>query len=184
MPYDPPPYLAELTLAEIAQEMAQRKLPPVETWAPARLGESHMRIAADGTWYHEGGPIRRPAMVRAFSSLLTRDQAGQHWLISPVEKLSIEVDDAAFIATDCVAKTGEIAFRLNTDELVLAGPGHGLRAAGDPETPAIYLHVRRGCEARLNRSTYSQLAEIALETSGDDWLVTSQGEIFSLIASG
>ncbi|MEM6267486.1 MAG: DUF1285 domain-containing protein, partial [Pseudomonadota bacterium] len=101
MPYDPPPYLAELTLAEIAQEMAQRKLPPVETWAPARLGESHMRIAADGTWYHEGGPIRRPAMVRAFSSLLTRDQAGQHWLISPVEKLSIEVDDAAFIATDC-----------------------------------------------------------------------------------
>ena len=184
MPYEPPPYLAELTLAEIAEQVAARKLPPVEGWAPTKIGESHMRIAADGTWYHDGGVISRPAMVRAFSGLLTRDEAGQHWLVSPFEKLSIEVDDAAFIAVDCVQRDGEIAFRLNTDELVVAGPEHALRAAGDPETPAIYLHVRRGCEARLNRSTYAQLAEIAMETSGDDWLVTSQGAIFSLIAAG
>ncbi len=184
MPYDPPPYLEELTLAQIAEEVASRNIPPVETWSPAHIGDSNMRIAADGTWYHEGGIIHRPAMVRAFSSLLIRDDAGQHWLQTPVEKLSIEVDDAAFIATDCVAKTGEIALRLNTDELILVGPDHALRATGDPETPAIYLHVRRGCEARLNRSTYAQLAEIAIETSGDDWLVTSQGAIFSLISSG
>jgi len=83
-----------------------------------------------------------------------------------------------------VLRDGEIDFRLNTHELVVAGPDNALRAAGDPETPAIYLHVRRGCEARLNRSTYAQLAEIAMETSGDDWLVTSQGAIFSLIACG
>lgn len=184
MPYEPPPYLAELTLAEIAEQVAARKLPPVEGWAPQKVGESHMRIGADGTWYHEGDPIHRDAMVRAFSGLLTRDDAGQHWLVTPFEKLSIEVDDAAFIATDCVMRDGEIAFRLNTDDLVVAGPEHALRAAGDPETPAIYLHVRRGCEARLNRSTYAQLAEIALETSGDDWMVTSQGAIFSLISSG
>ncbi|MEM9501547.1 MAG: DUF1285 domain-containing protein [Pseudomonadota bacterium] len=184
MPYEPPPYLAELTLAEIAQQVAARKLPPVEGWAPQRIGDSHMRIAHDGTWYHEGGPIRRDAMVRAFSGLLTRDGAAQHWLVTPFEKLSIEVDDAAFIATDCVLRGGDIAFRLNTDELVVAGPDNALRAAGDPDTPAIYLHVRRDCEARLNRSTYAQLAEIALDTSGDDLanglMVTSQGAIFSL----
>jgi hypothetical protein len=189
MPYEPPPYLAELTLAEIAEQVAQRKLPPVEGWAPQKSGDSEMRIAADGTWYHEGDPIRRPAMVRAFAGLLTRDAngpegRGQHWLVTPFEKLTIEVEDAAFIAVDCVAKDGDLAFRLNTDELVIAGPDNRLRVAGDPDTPAIYLHVRRGCEARLNRSTYTQLAEIALETGGaeesGDWIVSSQGAIFSL----
>lgn len=182
MPYEPPPYLAELTLAQIAEQVALRKLPPVEGWAPAKVGDSQMRIAADGTWLHEGDPIRRPAMVRAFSGLLTRDEAGLHWLVTPFEKLSIEVEDAAFIATDCVRKDGDLAFRINTDELVIAGPDNPLRVAGDPDTPAIYLHVRRGCEARLNRSTYTQLAEIALETNGDDWIVSSQGALFSLKA--
>lgn len=185
MPYEPPPYLAELTLAEIAEQVAQRKLPPVEGWAPEKIGDSYMRIAPDGTWFHEGSPIRRPAMVRAFSGLLTRDDAAQHWLVTPFEKLSIEVDDAAFVAVDCVLRDGEIAFRLNTDELVVAGPDHAIRTAGDPDTPAIYLHVRRGCEARLNRSTYEQLVQIAMDTSGDDiekgLMVTSQGAIFSLI---
>lgn len=180
MPYEPPPYLAELSLAEIAAQVEQRKLPPVENWAPQKLGDSFMRIAADGTWYHEGGPIRRPAMVRAFSGLLTRDEAGQHWLVTPFEKLTIEVDDAAFIAVDCAQKSGDLAFRLSTDDLVVAGPDNQLRIAGDPDTPAIYLHVRRGLEARLNRSTYAQLAEIALETGGDDWIVSSQGALFSL----
>ena len=182
MPYEPPPYLAELTLAEIADQVAARKLPPVEGWAPQQTGDSSMRIAADGTWYHEGDPIRRDAMVRAFSGLLIRDEESQHWLVTPFEKLSIEVDDAAFIAVDCVHKEGEIALRLNTDELVVAGPDNALRVAGDPDTPAIYLHVRRGLEARLNRSTYTQLAEIALKTGGDAWIVTSQGAIFSLQA--
>lgn len=180
MPYEPPPYLAELSLAEIASQVEQRKLPPVENWDPQKLGDSFMRIASDGTWYHEGDPIRRPAMVRAFSGLLTRDEAGQHWLVTPLEKLSIEVDDAAFIAVDCVSKGGDLAFRLNTDDLVVAGPENRLRIAGDRDTPAIYLHVRRGLEARLNRSTYAQLADIALETGGDDWIVSSQGALFSL----
>lgn len=184
MPYEPPPYLAELTLAQIAEQVAQRKLPPVEGWAPAQIGESRMRIAADGSWYHEGGLIRREAMVRAFSGLLTRDEAQQHWLVTPFEKLAIQVEDAAFMAVDCVQSEGEIAFRLNTDDLVVAGPDNALRVAGDPETPAIYLHVRRGCEARLNRSTYAQLIEIALDAAGGDLAgglaVTSLGTAFSL----
>lgn len=183
MPYQPPPNLAGLTLAEIAALVADRKLPPLESWAPQQMGDSHMVIAADGTWFHEGGEIRRDAMVRAFASLLTRDDAGHHWLVTPVEKLGIEVEDAAFIATDCVRRGDALVFRLNTDDIVIAGPDHALRVAGDADNPAAYLHVRRGCEARLNRSTWAQLAEIAVAEGAEDkgWQVTSQGATFSLL---
>ncbi len=179
MVYTPPPELAGLSLAQIAEQVEARKLPPVERWTPQDEGDSGMRIAADGTWYHDGSPIRREAMVRAFSGLLTRDENGAYWLVTPFQKLSIEVEDACFIATDVSQAEGDLAFRLNTDELVVAGPDNRIRASGDPDSPALYLHVRRGCEARLNRSTYEQLARIALER-GDDWTVTSGGETFSL----
>lgn len=183
MPYEPPPHLAGLTLAEIAALVEARQLPPVESWSPQHVGESHMVIAADGTWFHEGGVIRREAMVRAFGSLLTRDDAGHHWLVTPVEKLSIEVEDAAFIATDCVRAEDALAFRLNTDELVIAGPEHPLRVAGTTDNPALYLSVRRGCEARLNRSTWAQLAEIALAEGADakGWRIASRGVDFALL---
>lgn len=180
MPYEPPPHLAELSLAEIAEQVAARKLPPVESWDPQKVTDSFMRIAADGTWYHQCDPIKREAMVRAFAGLLTRDEAGEHWLVTPFERSAIEVEDGAFIAVDAARREGGLAFRLNTDELVIAGTENRLRAAGDAETPALYLHVRRGCEARLNRSTYQQLADIALE-EGDDWTVASMGETFSLL---
>jgi hypothetical protein len=180
MPYDPPPELAALSLPELAEAVASRKLPPLDQWTPVEQGDSHMRIAADGRWYHEGGEITRPAMIRAFASLLMRDDSGAHWLVTPFQKLSIEVEDAAFVATDMVEKEGALAFRLNTDDLVLVGPEHSLRAAGDPDVPAIYLAVRHNCEARLNRSTYAQLADHAL-TRDDDWTVESQGVRFSLI---
>ncbi len=183
MPYEPPPYLAGLTLAEIAELVAQRKLPPVEGWAPQQSGDSKMQIAADGTWFHEGGVIRREAMVRAFAGLLTRDADDQYWLVTPFEKLTIEVEDAAFIAVDCVRADDALAFRLNTDDIVIAGPEHPLRAAGDAENPALYLDVRRRCEARLNRSTWAQLADIALAEGADRnrWQVTSQGATFGLL---
>jgi hypothetical protein len=179
MPYEPPPEIAALTLAELAEAVAARKLPPVERWAPAEVGDSHMEISADGTWLHEGGVITRPAMVRAFASLLKRDDEG-HWLVTPMQKLRVAVEDAPFVATDVTEKDGALAFRLNTDEIVIAGPEHALAARGDTQTPALYLAVRRGCEARLNRSTYEQLAQIAL-ARGDDWQVVSQGEAFSLV---
>jgi len=166
MPYDPPPELAALSLAEIADLVAARRLPPVAQWSPAQSGDSEMRIMADGRWFHQGGEIRRPAMIRAFSTLLSRDPDGQHWLVTPHEKLSIAVEDAAFIAVDVKregeAADGALAFRLNTDEFVIAGPDHPLVARGTVEAPALYLGVRHGCEARLNRSTWAQLAELAL----------------------
>jgi hypothetical protein len=139
-----------------------------------------MRIAADGRWFHEGSPLTRPAMVRAFASLLVRDADGRHWLVTPECRQSITVDDAAFVAVDMQVRDGALAFRLNTDELVVAGSDHPLRAAGTLETPAIYLAIRHGCEARLDRSTWLQLAEHALAV-GDGTTVASQGARFALV---
>ncbi len=179
MPYEPPPDLAGLTLGEIAALAEARKLPPVDRWRPEHTGDSLMRIAADGRWFHDGGEITRPAMVRAFSSLLWRDETGQHWLVTPQEKQSVAVEDAAFVATDVVRQGDALAFRLNTDDTVIAGPDHPIVARGDPDTPALYLAVRHGAEARLNRSTYAQLAELALESG--ELAVTSQGARFPLV---
>ena len=179
MPYEPPPDLAGMSLLDIAKAVEQRKLPPIENWNPAETADSHMRIAADGSWFHESRPLSRPAMVRAFASLLVRDAEGRHWLVTPECRQSIAVEDAAFLAVDMQAREGALAFRLNTDELVVAGPDHPLRAAGDRDTPAIYLAVRHGCEARLDRSTWLQLARHALDT-GDGTSVASQGATFPL----
>ncbi len=179
MPYVPPPDLAELSLSEIAALAQARKLPPVGQWQPAQTSDSLMRIAADGRWYHDGGEIRRPAMVRAFSSLLVRDDSGAHWLVTPYEKQAISVDDAAFIAIDVKQEDGALVFRLNTDDFVVAGPEHPIIARGDRDTPALYVTVRHGTEARLNRSTYAQLIEIALEST--DLTVISQDQVFSLV---
>ena len=181
MPYEPPPDLAGLSLADIAEAVAARRLLPVANWAPEAVGESHMRIAADGSWWHEGGRISRPAMIRAFAALLIRDPAGQHWLVTPHQKLAIEVEDAAFTAVDCVARDGTLAFRLDTDELVVAGSDHPLQMRGSGDAPAVYLAVRNGCEARLDRSTWLQLAEIAL-AQGEGSAVTSGEARFSLLA--
>jgi len=177
MPYVPPPELATLSLAEIAGLAAARKLPPVEQWNPATTSDSLMVIKADGRWFHDGGEIRRPAMIRAFSSLLRRDATGQHWLVTPHERQAIAVEDAAFLATDVAYREGALVFRLNTDDTVVAGPDHPLTARGDPDLPALYLAVRHGTEARINRSTWLQLVELA----GDDLTVFSQGARFSLV---
>jgi uncharacterized protein len=178
MPYDAPPDLASLSLEEIARLVETRGLPPVEQWSPQHVGDSRMRIAADGRWYHDGSVIRRPAMVRAFASLLWRDEQGQHWLVTPYEKQAIAVEDAAFIATDVKQAGDALAFRLNTDDLVIAGPDHPIVARGSLDEPAIYLAVRHRTEARLNRSTWAQLAEIALDHDAAE--VTSLGMTFPL----
>lgn len=180
VPYEPTPELAGLSLAQIAAAVAARKLPPVATWQPQHIGESHMRIAADGSWWHEGSPITRPAMIRAFASLLVRDAEGRHWLVTPQQKLAIAVEDAALRAVDCVEREGALAFMLNTDEPVVADADHPLIARGSAEMPALYIVVRNGCEARLDRSTWLQLAEIAL-AQGDGSYVASAGESFSLL---
>ena len=177
MPYEPPPELAALSLAQIAELAAARKLPPVDQWDPPVSADSLMQIKPDGRWFHNGGEIKRPAMIRAFASLLRRDADGQHWLVTPHEKQSIVVDDAAFVAVDVVRQGEALVFRLNTDDDVIAGPDHPLIARGSAELPAIYLAVRHGTQARVGRSTWLQLVELA----DPELSVTSQGARFSLV---
>ena len=176
----PPSDIAGLTLAEIAQAAAERRLPPVAQWNPPHCGNSAMRIARDGTWFHQGEPIRRPAMVRLFASLLRREPDGRHVLVTPVEKLEIEVEDAPFVAVEAKSE-GEgrdrrLAFRLNTDEPVIAGPDHALRMIdGRP-----YLTVRAGLEAALARPVYYEMAELALSEGGNPPGLWSNGVFFPL----
>ena len=181
MPYSPPPELATLDLASIAQLVAERKLPPVDQWHPSKTGDSEMHITADGRWFHQGGEIRRPAMVRAFSSLLRREADGSYHLVTPQERLAITVEDAPFIAVECL-RGGEgpkstFAFRLNTDDLVIAGPEHRIKAR-----PFPYLHVRGNLWAKLSRPVYYELAEIALEENPDAPGIWSSGVYFPLEA--
>lgn len=179
MPYDAPD-LAALNLADIAELVAARKLPPVESWQPEHSGDSEMRIAADGKWYHQGGEITRPAMVRAFSSLLRRDADGKYWLVTPQQRLSIKVDDAPFVAVEMQSEgEGEkrsLAFRLNSDDLVVAGAEHAIDLRDD----LPYLHVRNGLWAKLSRSAYYELAEIALSESPETPRVWSNGVRFAV----
>jgi uncharacterized protein len=183
MPYDAPD-LARLSLAEIAELVVARKLPPVESWQPEHSGDSEMRIASDGKWYHQGGEVTRPAMIRAFSSLLRRDNNCSHWLVTPQQRLSIKVEDAPFVAVEMQSegegKNRSLAFRLNSDDLVVAGPEHVIELRGD----LPYLHVRYGLWAKLARSVYYELAEIALAESPDAPCVWSNGIEFPIGAPG
>jgi hypothetical protein len=142
-----------------------------------------MRIARDGTWYHEGSPIGRPAMVRLFSTILRREPDGSYVLVTPVEKLDIEVEDAPFVAVEMKSE-GEgrdrsLAFRLNTGDLVVAGPEHPLRFAAGEEGPRPTLHVRGRLEALVARSVYYELVELAL-AEGEPPGVWSGGAFFPL----
>ncbi|GAA4819782.1 DUF1285 domain-containing protein [Sphingosinicella ginsenosidimutans] len=175
----PPDDLAGLDLAEIARLAEARRLPPVAQWNPAHCGHSGMRIARDGTWFHEGRPIRRPAMVRLFSTILRREPDGSHVLVTPVEKLTIDVEDAAFLAvemkSDGEGRDRTLAFRLNTGDMVVAGRDHPLRLGSRP-----YLAVRAGLEALIARPVYYELAEIALAGDSAPPGVWSDGAFFAL----
>jgi len=160
-----------------------RPLPPVDRWHPTEAIDSKMRIDAAGRWWHDGSPIDRPAMVRAFSTLLLRDAAGQHWLMTPQCRQAIVVEDAPFLAIDVKAQDGALHFRLNTGDRVVAGPDHPLRLAGTADSPALYLAVRHGCEARLDRSTWLQLADLAEADADGTVHVTSNGARFALGAA-
>lgn len=159
-------------------------LPPVERWNPAYCGDSLMRIARDGTWSHAGAPIRRPALVRLFSTILRKDDDG-FMLVTPAEKLSIAVEDVPFLA---VLMRGEgkdreqsLIFTTNVGDELTAGPKHPLRFTPDPKTsaPIPYLHVRGGLEARVARPVYYDLVERAVEQGGALG-VWSGGDFFAL----
>jgi hypothetical protein len=181
---EPPADLAGLSLAEIARLAAARKLPPVASWNPSHCGDSAMRIARDGIWYHEGSPIGRPAMVRLFSTILRREPDGGFVLVTPVEKLTIEVEDAPFVAVELKSEgegTGRsLAFRLNTGDFVVADCEHELRFEAREEGPLPYLHVRDGLDAAVARPVYYELAELAIAEAADPLGLWSAGAFFQM----
>ena len=181
---EPPADLSGLSLERIAQLAAERKLPPVESWNPDHCGDSAMRIARDGTWYHEGSPIGRPAMVRLFSTILRREEDGGYVLVTPVEKLSIEVEDAPFVAVELKSegkgRGRSLAFRLNTGDLIVAGSDHLLRFEAREDGPHPYVEVRRGLDALVARPVYYELAELALAEGADPPGLWSGGAFFPL----
>ncbi len=155
------------SLAALAAAVTAKALPPVHLWHPERCGDSEMRIAVDGTWFHQGTPIGRPALVQLFSTILRREPDGSFVLVTPHEKLDISVEDAPFVAIEVESVgSGEarrLIFRLNTETLVEAGPEHPLRVdvAADG-TPRPYVLVRDGLEALVARPVFYELAELAL----------------------
>jgi uncharacterized protein len=182
MPMPPAPDLSTISLAEVAQALADQRLPPVDQWNPAHCGDSEMRIARDGTWFHQGSPIGREAMVRLFSTILRREADGSYVLVTPAEKLDILVEDAPFIAVEVrhegTKEARKMTFRLNTGDLVMAGPDHRLRFGNAP-----YLHVRGGMDARLARPVYYELANLAIDEGHDPPGLWSDGLFFPVTAA-
>jgi uncharacterized protein len=179
---DPLPNLSGLSLTEIARLADEAKLPPVESWNPTHCGHSDMRIARDGTWFHQGSPIGRPAMVKLFSTILRREADGSFVLVTPAEKLTIEVEDAPFLAVELKSEgTGEerrLAFRLNTGDLIVAGADHPLRFEQCEDGPHPYLLVRNGLEALVARPVYYELANAALDEGATPPGLWSDGRFF------
>ncbi len=146
-----------------------------------------MRIGRDGTWYYRGSAIQRKPLVTLFSSVLKRDDEGQFWLETPVERGRIDVDDAPFVAVALdISGSGDaqtLIFHTNLDETVTAGPDHPIRVDTNAETgePSPYIHIREGLDALIGRAVYYQLADLAVSRQGDDALgVWSAGQFFVL----
>ena len=180
----PPIAVTGRSLADLATLIGERAHPPVDRWNPDHCGRSDMRIAADGTWFHMGSPITRPAMVRLFSTVLRREPDGSHVLVTPVEKLSIEVEVTAFRA---IAMTSEgegqartIAFELDSGDAIILGPDHPLTVTDNGTGPSPRLAVRHGLEALVARPLYYELVEIALAESHQPPGIWSSGSFFAL----
>ncbi len=173
-------------LAQIPK--AEKGLPPVHSWNPDFCGDIDMRIARDGTWYYLGTPIGRKPMVKLFSTIIRRD-GDDYFLVTPVEKVGIKVDDAPFVAVTLeVQGQGEeqvLRFTTNVDELMCADSEHPLRVVIDPRTqePAPYIRVRHNLEALIHRNVFYQLVDLAQphDIDGQRWLgVWSAGVFFPI----
>ena len=173
------------SLVASIQATKSRGLPPVEKWNPPFCGDLDMRIARDGTWFYQGTPIGRPGLVKLFSSILKRED-GKYFLVTPVEKVGITVDDAPFVAIDFDAKgkgkDQTLTFVTQVEDVAQAGPAHRIEVTRDPETgePSPYINIRRDLWALIDRKSFYRLVDLG-ETH-DDWFgVWSGGEFFAII---
>lgn len=164
-----------------------RGLPPVEKWNPPFCGDIDMQIKRDGTWFYEGTPIGRKGLAKLFASILIRED-DDYFLVTPVEKVGITVEDAPFVAVDFDA-TGEgrdqvLTFRTNMEDVAEAGPDLPIRVVRDDKTgePSPYVRVRRNLEALIDRKSFYRLVDLGAHHEG--WFgVWSKGEFFRIIPS-
>ncbi len=175
-------------IASEARRAGGRGLPPVHLWNPPDCGDIDMRIASDGTWFYQKTPIGRAALVKLFASVLKRE-GDKYFLVTPVEKCGIAVDDAPFLAVELrVEETGagrRLNFRTNVDDWVACGPEHALRFEPEPETGGLkpYLHVRRDLWAKVTRALFYDLVDLGeeREIAGERMFgVASEGEFFAM----
>lgn len=178
-------------LAASVKAAAKKGPPPLHLWNPPFCGEIDMRIARDGTWFYLGTPIGRAPMVKLFSSILRRE-GDRYVLVTPVEKVGIQVDDAPLHAVDfTVAGEGAaqaLTFTTKTDDEATLGPDHPLRIPRDPETgePSPYILIRAGLEARIDRKSFYRMVDLGCHApvNGQSWFgVWSQGQFFPMIPS-
>ena len=175
-------------VTQAAKQAPGRGLPPVHLWNPAHCGEIDIVIKKNGLWFHEGTPIGREALVRLFSTVLRKDPDGIY-LVTPVEKMKITVEDAPFVAVRVDRDGDALRFLTNVGDVVEAGPENVIRVDMDPKTgePQPYLHVRRGLEALIARPVFYELVEMAQERptpEGPQLAVSSNGAWFPVGPAG
>ncbi len=179
------------SLAQAAKAASGKGLPPVHLWDPPFCGNLDMEIRRDGTWFYEGTPIGRPGLVKLFSSILKR-QGDSYFLVTPVEKVGIRVEDAPFVAVDFeVDGDGQdqvLTFVTHVGDIAAAGPDHPIRVVRDPETgePSPYVLVRANLEALIDRKSFYRLVELGVHADhqGTSWFgLWSAGHFFPVIPS-
>ncbi len=178
-------------LAAAAQAASRKGAPPVHLWNPPFCGDIDMRIARDGTWFYLGTPIGRPALVRLFSGILKREE-NAYFLVTPVEKVGITVDDAPMLAVDFtksgVGEAQVLTFHTLTEDVAAAGPAHPIRVTRDPQTgePSPYVLIRANLEALIDRKSFYRLIDLGTHAvhEGQRWFgLWSGGQFFPLILS-
>ncbi|SPJ25176.1 hypothetical protein PAA8504_03024 [Palleronia abyssalis] len=170
-------------LEEAARAASKGGLPPVDKWDPPFCGDLDMQIRRDGTWFYEGTPIGRPKMVRLFSTILKRE-GDDYFLVTPVEKVGIKVEDAPFVAIDFTEDDGALTFTTNVGDRVTADSDHPIRVVRDEDgEPSPYVEVRRGLEALIDRKSFYRLVDIGevRDHDGAEWFgVVSSGTFFPI----
>ncbi len=178
-------------IAAAARKAGKKGLPPVHLWNPPFCGDLDMRIARDGTWYYLGTPIGRIELVRLFSTILRKD-GDDYFLVTPVEKVGITVDDAPFVAVDFdIRNPGPdqtLTFTTNVGDTATAGPANPIRVERDPQTgePAPYILIRANLQALIDRKSFYRLVDVGSHEihAGERWFgIRSSGRFFPIIPS-
>ena len=172
-------------IAASATAAGKKGPPPVHLWNPPFCGDLDMRIARDGTWFYLGTPIGRPGLVKLFSSIIRKD-GDDYFLVTPVEKVGITVEDAPFVAIDFdVHGDGsdqKLTFHTHVDDTVIAGPEHPIRVTRDPNTgePSPYVRVRTNLEALIDRKSFYRLVELGTheDIDGVSWFGVRSSDVF------